>query len=452
MPPAMPAGSGPALADDAEVLGVDDRRARRRLPPGVGRAIAVVAAAALVVGLGPRLLSAGGGAGPAAGTRGSGASSRSPAAGLPPDLRWPTRGDLAGDARLLSQSRARLTGSALTDVAQVLWAGHVSGGRAVVVAGHDRTNGMDPAYDLPVVALLLPGGAEPQAGGRVVPVTDLSGGANGLVAWAVPGGRQVLLLGRPVTLHAEVSTLLTIDAGGVPHRSWFPVTLARGAALVELPQTSHPALAVRLAGGAGVAVLDEVERHVATLPVPGLHDGSYRGPDAQAVDAVVNGELGADPLYGWPVRGTLLWSGRVGTHAAHIAVVRLVRSDGATFELGVIGSPGSGVADLGLRPVPTDRAARPYVLASDETGEFGWPAQVALLDPTGPADVEVLPAAGPAATYRGAPDGLVLLPDGLTRDAVRSVTVVDGEGRLDVTTAVTAIGAPTYGSGFALVD
>ena len=352
----------------------------------------------------------------------------------------------------MRQASARLTGSVLTDVAQVMWAGHVGSGRAVVVAGHDRSNGMDPAYDLPVVALLLPGGAEPRTGGRVVPVSDLSGGASGLVAWAVPGGRQVLLLGKPATLHVEVSSTLTFDAAGVPHRSWVPVTVRSGAALVDLPDIAHPALAVRLAGGTGFAVVDPVERHVATLPVAGLHEPSYRGPDAQAVDAVVSRELAADPLYGWAVRGTLLWSGRVGTQGARGAVVELVRSDGATFQLGVIGSPGSGVADLGLRPVPTDRSGRPYVLAADETGEFGWPAQVAVLDPVGRADVEVVAADGSRRTYPGARDGLVLVPEGLTPDTVRAVTVADAEGRLDVTRSVTAIGAPAYGSGFALVD
>ena len=53
---------------------------------------------------------------------------------------------------------------------------------------------------------------------------------------------------------------------------------------------------------------------------------------------------------------------------------------------------------------------------------------------------------------RGGNNGLVLVPDELTRATVRSVTVLDAEGRLDVTTAVTSVGAPVYGVGFALVD
>jgi hypothetical protein len=347
--------------DEPEVLA--DGREPFRLPTWVRRAGIPLAAVALLVAVGPRLLS--NGSSPAA-HRSSTAPSTSAAPvpsvspTLPGALRWATRGDLKDDRALLDQARARVAGNELTTVVEALWAGHVRAGRAVLLAGFDSRTGIDPAFSVPVVGVLFPTSGAPST----TNVGDLSGGPDSVLGWPLPQG-QALLVGPPTALNAEVSAAVTFSPDGRAHRTWVDASSPEGWSLVTIGATTHPSVAVRTELGAySLPGPDEV--NVDGVTVAGIGAPGYRGPIAPVVRDGIVGELTQPPLAGWSYTAKVGWSAIVGVGGLGQAVVVDVRrSDGATFRIGMIGGLDEGPVAFGLRTARWSHPEQqPYVFGA----------------------------------------------------------------------------------------
>jgi hypothetical protein len=342
-------------------------------------------------------------------------------------MRWPTRGDLADDTHLIEQVRSTLTGSELTSVDEILWSGRVHGGRAVLVAGFDVRSGIDSADAMPVVGILVADGRD-VAQGQVVRVADLTGAPGQVIAWSLPGGHQVLLVGRPGPLRAELSPTVTFTPSGQPQRAWSPVEGADGWALVDVPADDHPALAVRTATRT-FAFGDATERHVPDIAVAGLGDPGYAGPEPQTVRALVLHLCFDDPLYGWRASARVSWSGELADGRRAVVVV-VTRADGAVFQAAVIGTAAAGATTFGLRPVArTAPERRPYLFVQDRA-HLGT-APLLVVDPAGRAELRVVSALG-TTSFRTDAHGVLTLPaDAL--DAATAVVVRDRFGSREVT-------------------
>lgn len=351
-------------SDDVPDEVLDDDRPARGLPPWAGRAVVAVAVLALAAYLVPRLLSSDHPTTPrptSAATPTATVPIPSVSPTLPGSLRWATRGDLRDDRALLDSVRARVTGNELTSVQEVLWAGRVAAGRAVVVAGFDQRTGVDPAYSVPVFGVLLPAdGGTP----TTHQVGDMSGGPDNVLSWALPKG-QVLLLGPPTRLEAQVSTDVTFTRDGQANRDWVDAVSDEGWKLVAVPSRPHASIAVRTDLGINTLSTDP-EVDVTELPVAGIGAPGYHGPVATVVRETLSPELARPPLAGWPVTARVVWSGNIGEGGIGQAVVVVLRrSDGVTFRAGMIGGLDEGPAAFGLRTVRWSHPEQvPYVFES----------------------------------------------------------------------------------------
>ena len=402
-----------------------------RLPAWVRRAVVGVVLAALVVVLAPRLLSSGDGRTDVSPRPTPTRTSSSPSTPqptitptLPADLRWAPRGDLVGDRPFLEQIRTRLTGTALASVEEVLWAGTVRGGRAVLVAGF--TLGLSD-QSVPVVGVMLPTGSDVMTGGNVTHISDLSSGIDTVTAWVLPGSRQVLLLGGPSALAAEISPNVTFTPDGRVHRAWQRVGSADGWALVDLPALPRLAIAVRT-DLAAFEVVGNDERSVDPVDVEGLDARGYAGPAAQHVRDEVTSVSGQDPLYGWRLRARVSWSGVIVSGVgARAVVVVITRSDGATFQVGLIESDLVGLSDFGLRSVAWDEPAKLPYLFGPLGSELGLEAQQVFVDPGGRGTVSFSGALGTSTTPIDT-HGVAVIPPGGSDEAATSIVVRDRYG------------------------
>lgn len=377
-----PGSAGPwprSVEDRDEILG--DDRPPARLPPWAGRVVVAVAVLALAAYLVPRALSSGEPSTkprPASTAASPVADTPTAAPTLPGSLRWATRGDLRDDRALLEAVRAQVTGAELTSVEEVLWAGTVTGGRAVVVAGFDQRTGIDPAFSVPVIGVLLP----TQGGRAVQSIGDLSGGIDNVLGWVLPHG-QVLLLGPPGALHVQVSPDVSFSADGRTHRTWRPVDSSDGWSLVSLPVQPRASIAVRSDLGI-ITVEAQAHVEVRALPIAGLGAPGYKGPIAPVVSETIGDALPHPPLAGWSVTARVGWSGDVGEGGIGQAVVVILRrSDGVTLRAGLIGGLDEGPASFGLRTVRWSHPEQvPYVFEPLD-GSIGLDGRQVLAVPGG---------------------------------------------------------------------
>lgn len=422
--PGSPASWARPGEERDEVL-VDDRP-RRRLPPWARRVALAAVGLSLVALVAPRLLSEDA-AKPAADRSSSPPTSVAPIPSirptLPGPLRWATRGDLRDDLALLDSVRAQVTGAELTSVEEVLWAGRVRAGRAVVVAGFDQRTGIDAAYSVPVVGVLLP-----SAGGPAVVRTlgDLSGNPDSVQSWALPAG-QLLLLGPPGPLRVQVSPDVTFTPDGRAHRTWTDVDSADGFALVSVRTTSRSSIGV--ATELGVDTLTSQDRVVLSeLPVAGLGGVAYHGPAATLVRETISEQLPQPPLVGWRLTAGVAWSSTVGEGGVGQAVVVVIRrSDGATFLAGLIEGPGEGPSAFALRTVRwTHPEQAPFVFA-EAGGGLGLDGRQVVAIPGGRGTLAYETARGRGTVPIDA-NGLAVVDAGMFDVDPVSVTITNSLG------------------------
>jgi hypothetical protein len=280
-----------------------------------------------------------------------------------------------------------------------------------------------------VIGVMLPTGADVTSGGSVTQVSDhLSSGTDTVTTWVLPGSRQLLLLGGPSPLAAEVSPNVTFTPDGRVHRAWQRVGGADGWALVDLPALPRLAIAVRTDLAAYEAVGND-ERSVDAVDVEGLDARGYAGPTAENVRAEVTSVSGQDPLYGWRLRARVSWSGViVAGVGARAVVVVITRSDGATFQVGLIESDLVGLSDFGLRSVAWDEPTTLPYLFGPLGSELGLEAQEVFVDPGGRGTVRFSGAVGTSTTPIDA-HGVAVIPPGFgSGEAATRVVVRDRYG------------------------
>jgi hypothetical protein len=413
--------------------------------------LAAVVIAAVI--LGPKLLSSGGKrlsdqppAPSAAATTAVPPTPTPRAVAWPSALRWKVRGNLADDAAFVAAAltRARETQA---DAAKVLFAQSLpDGGRVAVVANpSDDSGGMFDGVSL--LAVHVPAGADPQHGrvtfaGGIATEEDMAG-------WAGHGsdGRvYAVVFARPAPLQVEISSVIDYRPDGTASRQWRLLSGRDGSAVVALTGRVDPLVVARrrdLDGPSTYPLLLTVDGDRADNPdsdrgagvrVAGL-GGSYAGPQAQRVPALVGAAAGGllDPKAA-DIR--VVWSGTT-YRGQKAAVVRLRRSDGVAFQTVVVQHPGGETYTQDLRHVAwRDADVVPWLLA---TGEFGTP--LLLLNPSGPGRVVITPAYGePKLTVRIGKGGVANLG---ADQAVMSnrllgatATVYDAAGRRVVRTTL----------------
>lgn len=390
--------------DQPEVLGQGRDGRVPRVPQWLTRAVLGFVVVVLAVTVGPGLL---------ASDRGR---DKAPAPDLqraqvvplvPAELRWATRGDLAGDGAFLAAVRLRLEGRELNKVGEVLWAGRLASGRgapvrAALVAG-GAIKDLGDSISVPVVGVLVPAGTA--MGDARVDEVDAIDLGDRVVGWRaeVGGGRVVaVVVGPPGPLSVRISDGVSYGLDGTPHRTFAPRSGADGVILADLPDLDYPAPA--LADDQDiVSLLGPSPAASSTRPaIEGYRTATYAGPPSFLLTRTVAAAVSRPPLAGASVRVRLLWNGAVGHGAA--ALVLYTRADGATFHQWLASVLGATPTST-VYPVPRREALTyPAVVEVQSAGPGG--ATTAVVDPAGPGTVTFVDVVGDRVTHRSNDAGL----------------------------------------------
>ena len=395
----------PSRAAAPDVLGNGRQSSGRAVPSWLGRAVGAAALVLVAVLGGPGLLSSGR---PDDRPDAAASPSQVPVELIPAQLRWPTRGDLAKDQVFLDAVQARVTGFEVQRVGEVLWAGTLRSGSAVVqaalVTGVEQKDEGDSVY-VPLLGVTVRRGDFGSATIDRLHPMDLGTRA---IGWRVVlgSGAVAVVIGRPGPLSIELSPAVTYDAQGAPHRTFRPHTAPDGVVITPLPPDDYPAPA--LADDLGVvSLLGPAEQPPEVEPViAGMRPSTYTGPPSFLLDQSVRTALRTAPLAGADVRVRLLWSGPVGNGSA--ALVLFTRADGATFHEWLAASLGASPSS-GAYPVPRDQALTyPAVVEVQSAGPNG--ATTAVVDPVGPARLTFVDRAGFSVSHASDPLGVTVFP------------------------------------------
>jgi hypothetical protein len=361
---------------------------------------------------------------------------------------WDTRGDLARDRDFVTAALRRMR-EERPRISRVYFAGHLSDGSRLVMAGSDVNRGVVATS---VHVLHVPDGV-PLAGARVVEAAALVDPQQ-VLAWAARGddGRvRAVVLTRPgAPVRIDISLRVDFDpATGVARRRWEPAAVADGAVVADLGRQTDPIIGVR-ARGPGVFALPMLVRvrprqpDLPVVAVEGIEEPGYRGPDPLLVPGALREQAGVVvDLQAASAR--LLWSGAPWKQR-RMALVLLTRADGRRFQA-LIGQQDGSAFPAGVR-----------ALADGEADRLPW-----LLEPFSPQDptLLILPTGDGSLIYRGAgqpvrtwtigTDGVVGLvaPGPSPPSAVGAdVTVTDTAGRILLRTTLRRPGFDDlFGSG-----
>ena len=297
---------------------------------------------------------------------------------MPPAADWPVRGDLAGDAGFVAAVLRRVR-TEHADADRVLFAGRLAGGARVAFVARDRDEA-SAVRALDVYALRIPPGGSVQDG----EVTVLGRGlieSTGPLGWARPGtdgNVQVVLVGQPGLLEAQVSARIDNHPDGSATRRWLDVRGQDGSVVVNVGTRTDPVVFARIRGSVEVPVMIEVEGTDASVPaIAGVASARYDGPELGVLAAQV-----ADACRPVLDVGTadirVIWSGPLGDDV-RAALLRIRRSDGPAYQL-LVGQGGTGETFVhGPLQVPwSDADVLPWLF---EEGDPSRP--MVLINPTG---------------------------------------------------------------------
>lgn len=291
---------------------------------------------------------------------------------------FPILGDEAGNPAYVSKARVELADSThgKGDLAPV-FVGHVDGDLVVVGAGTFE--------GAPETIVLNPAGSRVpllQAGNRG------SSLQYGLTTVDLTHGRHAeLLIARPGTVGAQLSTTVTWSAGGVPKRSWQTLPMPGGYATVLVPPADQSLYRFRLVAH-GVVLADSALSYdgaPSTVPPPtGLLNAmasAYGRP--VSLTAVATVLRFAAPIAGttdyaaWQPR--IVWTGGSTAYGPDSALVQ-VRIRGGLLE-GMAGS--SRVQPVSLQPVPATAAGEPLYAAVESGEPRGGEGRIQVWAPAG---------------------------------------------------------------------
>ena len=368
-------------------------------------------------------------------------SGQADAAQLPPGVaavRWPLRGDLAGDANFVASALHRLQ-TQRGGVTEPLFAGRLPDGSRLMLAGAQA----GPGVVMTSVSALHVPARQPVGTGTDSDVAVLTDPEQTL-GWATAGrdGRvYVLTLGPPRPVRLQLSSRVEFSDLGAPSRVWQSESSDRGVVIGDLGPLSDPSVAVRSLSLSTfltpvlIPVSGLGRTPAARVLIEGLDDPGYRGPRP---DELRNGLLAETRALFDLGRTTqrVIWSG-VPWGSRHFALVLITRADDTRFQA-LIGEQGGAWFPAGLR-----------ALGSDDPDQLPW-----LLEPFTTQDPTLLlfpTGAGSLHYQRGwrrarmpiPPDGVVALfePASLRPSAAGArVKVFGPTGRLLLTTVLPETG------------
>ena len=383
-------GPGPTRGPDEIVAGAPDRARRRPALRAAGRAVAALAAVALVLSaadVGPFDLSVDAplqgapreetGPLPLAVTPTGGPSPLTVRNGVD----WEPRGDLADDEEFVAAALARVRESR-PGATRLYFAGRLPDGSRLVMVGTDVLAGMVTT----AVHVLR---AAPGRPVRAAPVTEGAALSDSqqYLAWAGPGAEGSVVavaLARPGPVRFGFSPRVTFTDDGSARRSWQLAYAPDGSVVTDLGDTD-PLVAVRAhaPGVFGHPMLVRVEPEAAAtsvLEVEGTDVPGYHGPDPAQLSRALRSGAGAvvdlDRATAEVIWSGAPWKGR------RLALVLLTRSDGRRFQA-LAGQDGSLGFAAGTRALPLGGDSRlPWLLEP-----FSPQDPTLLLCPTGPGSL-----------------------------------------------------------------
>ena len=347
---------------------------------------------------------------------------------------WDARGDLAGDREFVRAALVRVR-QERPEVARVFYAGTLSDGSRLLLAGTDVNRGMVATS---VHALhVLPGA--PVEGGRLTEAAALVDPQQ-VLGWAVRGPDGVVravALTRPGPVRFEVSARVDFSSSdGTPERRWTPVRAVDGVAVADLGADTDPIITLR-ATGPGVFALPLLVRVLPSTPdqpevltIAGASAPGYSGPDVMALARGLRAQAGSVVDLA-EADLEVLWSGAP-SRQRRFALVLLTRPDGRRFQA-LVGQQRGAEFPAGVRALADGAPDRlPWLLEP-----FSPQDPTLLLCPTGDGSVIYRRPGRPTRTLQIGPDGVVSLVDpGPSPPGVggAEVTVLDTAGRILIRT------------------
>lgn len=301
-------------------------------------------------------------------------------------VRWPLRGDLAGDDAFVRAAIRRLERDHPA-TRRAIYAGRLPDGSRLLMA----TAAVDPGATPTTVAALHTTAGQTPSAGTVSPVAALTDPAQ-VLGWAAAGRSgtvYAVALGPPQPLRLEISARVDVGADGVPRRDWQTKASASGVVLADLGARTDPSVAVRSLGPAPylTPVLIPITGRAVTpardLVVGGVDEATYRGPDRRLlVQGLV--AMTKDLLDLGTATTRVIWSGAP-WQGRRLALVLITRPGGARLQA-VVGEQDGRWFPAGVRPLPTrERGDVPWLLEPFSSGD-----PTLLLCPTGEGDLDYL--------------------------------------------------------------
>ena len=296
-------------------------------------------------------------------------------------VRWPLRGDLAGDADFVAAAMHRLTRQR-RGVTEPLYAGRLPDGSRLLLAGERARPGVVMTS---VSALHVP--ADQPAGAGIDSDVAVLTDPEQTLGWATVGrdGRvYVLTLGPPRPVRLQLSPRVEFSDLGTPSRAWQTESADRGVVIADLGPRSDPSVAVRSLSLSTfltpvlIPVAGLARTPADRVVVEGLDDRGYRGPRPDELRKGLLAETRALFDLGLTTQ-RVIWSG-VPWGSRHFALVLITRADGTRFQA-LVGEQGGDWFPAGMRALGSARP-RPVAVAARAVHDPG-PDNAALPDRSG---------------------------------------------------------------------
>lgn len=353
-------------------------------------------------------------------------------------VRWPLRGDLAGDDTFVTTAMRRLQ-KQRPEVAWALYAGRLPDGSRLLLGGAQTKPGVVMTS---VSALHVPAQSSGDAGtvSDAAVLTD----PEQTLGWATRGSDgevYAVTLGPPRPVRLQLSPYVDFSDRGAPSRVWQTESSDRGAVIADLGPRSDPSVAVRSLGLSTfvtpvlIPVAGAPRTPAGRVVVDGIDEAGYRGPLPEQLRLGLFAETDALLDLGRTTQ-RVIWSG-VPWASRHFALVLITRADGRRFQA-LVGQQGGDWFPAGVRALGShDPDQLPWLLEPFTTQD-----PTLLILPTGAGRLHY--QRGWRKAWMGIPaEGVVALfePASLRPSAAGArVKVYDPAGRLLITTVLPETG------------